>query len=116
MATRTEPIRRDWQDDLQDLQAAEDFLLYFSIDFDTHVVEVNRLHILQRFHNYLAQAEPSMPDSDEGRWHVYKSLLGRAYQDFVDSDAQTEKVFQVFHMKGGCQSFVSIEQLTKSQQ
>lgn len=106
------PIDADWMTDLEDLSAAEEFLNYFRVEFDDHVVQVNRLHILQRFHNYLAQAEPSMPASPDGSWNVYRSVLGRAYKDFVESDAQTEKVFQVFHMKGGCDSFVSIESLT----
>jgi hypothetical protein len=46
-----------FEDDLADLSSAEEFLEYFDIDFDVRVVQVNRLHILQRFHDYLAKQE-----------------------------------------------------------
>ena len=62
------------------------------------MVHVNRLHILQRFHDYLLQASDTMPDDEQAKRAVYTKLLERAYQDFVESDAQTEKVFKVFNM------------------
>jgi nitrogenase-stabilizing/protective protein len=76
--------------DLAEMTSAEDFLDYFEIAFDLKVVEVNRLHILQRFHDYLQQTNAS--DRAD-----YAQCLQRAYQDFVNSDALTEKVFKVFH-------------------
>lgn len=76
--------------DLSEMTSAEDFLDYFAIPFDPKVVEVNRLHILQRFHDYLRQIDAA--DRAE-----YARCLERAYQDFVRSDALTEKVFKVFH-------------------
>ena len=39
-----------------------------------------------------------MPEDEATKKAVYKTLLQRAYQDFVESDAQTEKVFKVFNM------------------
>jgi len=86
------------EDDLEDLESAEDFLQYFAVPYEPSVVHVNRLHILQRFHNYLLQASDSMPDDEQAKRAVYTKLLERAYQDFVESDAQTEKVFKVFNM------------------
>jgi nitrogenase-stabilizing/protective protein len=83
--------------DLQELSSAEDFLAYFGIDFDPAVVRVNRLHILQRFHDYLSQVE-AMPDDPAQRYAVHADLLAGAYSDFVRSDARTEKVFRVFRM------------------
>ena len=53
------------------------------------MVHVNRLHILQRFNTYLTQAEGKMPSDDEAKKVIYKNLLARAYQDFVESDALT---------------------------
>jgi hypothetical protein len=54
-----------FEDDLADLSSAEEFLEYFDIDFDVRVVQVNRLHILQRFHDYLAKQEAGkVPDYD----------------------------------------------------
>ena len=87
----------DFECDLDELESAEDFLNYFDVAFEPAVVQVNRLHILQRFHDYLADAEEE-PDSVAARFALYAGLLRDAYQDFVDSDARTEKVFRVFHM------------------
>ncbi len=78
------------REELSELYSAEEFLNYFGIAFEQRVVDINRLHILQRFHDYLRQADPA---DREG----YARCLRQAYQDFVDSDARTEKVFKVFH-------------------
>lgn len=81
-------------DDLQDMESAEDFLDYFGIAYERAVVHVNRLHILQRFHDYMLRV--SLPDDEEGQRSTYRDALAAAYQDFVVSDAITEKVFKVF--------------------
>jgi nitrogenase-stabilizing/protective protein len=86
------------EEELEDLESAEDFLNYFAISYEQNIVHVNRLHILQRFHDYLLQAADNMPVDETAKQAVYKKLLERAYQDFVESDAQTEKVFKVFNM------------------
>ena len=96
---------------LEELESAEDFLNYFGITFDAAVVHVNRLHILQRYHNYLTQAG-ALPDAEESRRAVYTDLLTRAYQDFVTSDALTEKVFKVFHMHEPQTAFVPLASIT----
>lgn len=100
-------------DDLEELSSAEDFLQYFEIDYEQSVVHVNRLHILQRFHNYISDAEVNMPENEDEKRSLYKTLLTKAYQDFVTSDAVTEKVFKVFRMHEPQQTFVSLEQLVK---
>lgn len=98
-------------EDLEELESAEDFLDYFRLPYDPAVVHVNRLHILQRFHDYLADAQEMMPEDDERRATVYKTLLERAYQDFVESDALKEKVFKVFRMHEPQTTFVPLEGL-----
>lgn len=102
------------QDDLEELESAEDFLDYFELPFDPAVVQVNRLHILQRFHNYLADARTLMPTEPGARRAVYQTLLARAYHDFVESDALTEKVFKVFHLHEPQTTFVPLSQLLQS--
>jgi nitrogenase-stabilizing/protective protein len=87
----------DLEDAMDELESAEDFLRFFGIEFDASVVQVNRLHILQRFHDYLGEA-PALSDDPTERFSTYAGWLDRAYQDFVHSDALTEKVFQVFRM------------------
>jgi nitrogenase-stabilizing/protective protein len=96
---------------LEELESAEDFLNYFGIHYDPAVVHVNRLHILQRYHNYLAKAG-AMPEAEAAQRTIYSDLLSRAYQDFVTSDALTEKVFKVFHMHEPQTAFVPLSSIT----
>ncbi|MBK1642058.1 nitrogen fixation protein NifW [Chromatium okenii] len=102
----------DFTDDLSELSTAEDFLEYFGVPFDPAVVQVNRLHILQRFHDYLAQAA-EMPAEVKFRWQLHAELLTAAYQDFVTSNAQTEKVFRVFRMNEPRTVTVALTELTQ---
>lgn len=87
----------DFDLDLDELSSAEEFLEYFGVAYEPAVVQVNRLHILQRFHDYLDDLD-EMPDSDAARRSLYAGLLDSAYNDFVTSDARTEKVFKVFRL------------------
>ncbi|MGB0747280.1 MAG: nitrogenase-stabilizing/protective protein NifW [Magnetospiraceae bacterium] len=102
-------------EDLEELSSAEDFLDYFGIIYDPAVVHVNRLHILQRFHDYLAEEE--IPENETFKREVYKEHLARAYQDFVESNALTEKVFKVFQdpmeLPAQPEGFVSVDDLIK---
>lgn len=97
--------------DLTDLVSAEDFLDHFGIAYDPAVVHVCRLHILQRFHNYLA-AEPMAP-SASAEAERYARCLERAYQDFVVSNPQTEKVFAVFRRMSG-ETRISLDSLRRN--
>jgi len=100
-----------FQDDMEELSSAEDFLEYFEVPYDPDVVHVNRLHILQRFHDYLS-GETVLEELEVAeRFARHKALLSNAYLDFVSSDAQTEKVFKVFRMNEPQTAFVSVEQL-----
>ncbi len=96
-----------FEDELADLSSAEDFLDYFGIPFDVGVVQVCRLHILQRFHDYLARQEAGRAPE----YAAYRAWLARAYDDFVGSSAQQEKVFAVFRKADGV-SFVPLSALT----
>lgn len=95
---------------MEELSSAEDFLNYFGIPFDPAVVHVNRLHILQRYHDYLKKAQ--LPQDEAGQRVVYTTLLTQAYQDFVLSDALTEKVFKVFRMNEPQVKFVPLTEIT----
>ncbi len=102
-------------DALQELSSAEEFLEYFDLPYDPAIVQVNRLHILQRFHDYLAKQANALPPGEAGQRAVYRQWLARAYEDFVASDALTEKVFAVFqnvaHPAGGSSSFVPLSKV-----
>ena len=100
-------------DDLEELSSAEDFLNYFQVPYDPKVVHINRLHIMQRFHDYLQKGGAALQDgcSEEAARKIYYALLEQAYQDFVQSDALTEKVFKVFRMHEPQTTFVSLDSL-----
>lgn len=103
---------------LDELSSAEDFLDYFSVPNTPSVVQVNRLHILQRFHDYLGRYAANMPPEESAQRSIYRLWLERAYLDFVESDALTEKVFRVFQQHdlpgGGHTSFVSLDRVFSS--
>lgn len=81
---------------LSKLSAAEEFLDFLGVEYDQHIVNVNRLHILKRFQQYMA-ATPYLKQADDGQMHATcKKLLTNAYHDFVQSTAQREKLFKVF--------------------
>lgn len=96
---------------MEELVSAEDFLEFFGVPFDQTVVHINRLHIMQRYHDYLSKAGDLGEITEEARAAVYRQLLLRAYTDFVESDALTEKVFKVFKRNDPQSTFVPIEQL-----
>ena len=96
-------------EELAELESAEEFLDYFGIDYEPSVVHVNRLHILQRFHNYLRTTPAD--DNDEVLRERLGERLRQAYKDFVHSDAQTEKVFRVFQQGQPTTTYVPLERI-----
>ncbi|QSR89467.1 nitrogenase-stabilizing/protective protein NifW [Methylacidiphilum caldifontis] len=82
---------------MEKLEAAEDFFRLLEIPFDMKVLRVYRLHILQRFHDYIAAGTMDLKSKTEEQLkQYYGSLLAKAYEDFIHSTAQEEKVFKVF--------------------
>jgi len=98
---------------MQKFSAAEEFLDFLGVDYVPQVVQVNRLHILKRFQQYLGRdpVPEGLPEADERA--AYKSRLQQAYQDFVQSNAVVEKVFKVFQDKAGVQT-ISVNKLKQS--
>ena len=88
---------------LKALSSAEDFLQFFGVAYEERVVHVNRLHILKRFYQYLHRADGLTGLDDIELFRRYRGFLSQAYQDFVTSNAQTEKVFKVFQDAHGTQ-------------
>lgn len=103
--------------DLKSLESAEDFLNFFSIEYDNKVVVINRLHILKRYNDYIRHNADDIPKSSDDQHNWLKKWLLQSYEDFVNSDAQTEKVFRVFRMTpregGGSSTFVPLEEMFK---
>ncbi|MCB1917125.1 MAG: nitrogenase-stabilizing/protective protein NifW [Rhodocyclaceae bacterium] len=97
-------------DALDELESAEDFLTYFEVAFEPSVVQVSRLHILQRYHDYLADA-PTCDAGDDARRTAHRDALTRAYGDFVRSTPLDEKVFKVFHLREPQVTVIPVESL-----
>ena len=97
---------------LQEFSAAEEFFDYLGVEYEQAVVNVNRLHILKRFNQYMARHSFN-GSSDAEIKAEYKALLELAYLDFVKSDAVTEKVFKVFQEASGIKTF-SVDSLRAS--
>ncbi|HEY6093762.1 MAG TPA: nitrogenase stabilizing/protective protein NifW [Gallionellaceae bacterium] len=97
---------------LGQLSSAEEFLNFLEVEYQQPVVNVNRLHILKRFNQYMARHTFSGKTDAELKAE-YKALLAQAYGDFVKSDAVTEKVFKVFQDATGVKSF-SVDSLRAS--
>lgn len=97
---------------LTNLHDAEDFFHFYQVPYDKKVVTVARLHILKRFNQYLLQenllhGDPRDPDT----WEKQRSQFIRAYEDFIHSTPQKEKVFPVFHQHD--ETFVPISRLKR---
>ena len=90
-------------DRLKALSSAEDFFAFFAVPFDERIVQVNRLHILKRFYQYLHRSEGMSGLNEVDLFKRYRELLAQAYQDFVTSTPAREKVFKVFQDADGTQ-------------
>jgi len=98
---------------LKALSSAEDFMVFFGVPYEERVVHVNRLHILKRFYQYLHKSTDLAIGDDVELFRQYRVLLQRAYNDFVHSNAVTEKVFKVFQDADG-QKTVAVSALRDS--
>jgi nitrogenase-stabilizing/protective protein len=88
---------------LQALSSAEDFFAFLGVPFDERVVQVNRLHILKRFYQYLNTVDAGGGLDEDRQLRRHRDLLARAYADFVASTPAQEKVFKVFQDAEGTQ-------------
>jgi nitrogenase-stabilizing/protective protein len=104
---------RKFLDQLEKLSSAEEFLEFLNVPYDPHVVSVNRLHILKRFHDYIGQSGlPGELDS-VALGQAYARALDLAYRDFVTSDARTEKVFKVCQQADASRMFVPLASVSR---
>lgn len=83
--------------DFHKLVDAEDFLGFFEIPYDQTTVNVNRLHILQKFSLAIAAVDEKGELTEADKMTEYKTALASAYQTFLTSNAQEQKLFKVFN-------------------
>ncbi|MEN9261229.1 MAG: nitrogenase-stabilizing/protective protein NifW, partial [Thermostichus sp. HHBFW_bins_43] len=89
----TQP-RRHWHE-LKGLVNAEDFFAFFELPYDPQVINVNRLHILRKFSQHLRPLD-NFQGSEQEQLKQARQALEKAYQTFLTSTPQQEKLFRVF--------------------
>lgn len=78
---------------------AEDYFQFFEIPYDQKIVNVNRLHILQKFSDFIKEIDNNSELNESQRLGKYREALENAYQVFIESTPQEQKLFKVFHQK-----------------
>ncbi len=81
-------------DELNKASAAEDFFALLGVEYEPKVLSIARLHILRRMAQYLA-SEDFEGATDRIVAERCKSVLERAYADFVESSPIEQRVFKV---------------------
>lgn len=79
---------------------AEEFFQYFELEYDQKFVNVNRLHILKKFSQFMQEIDENYPDiSNFDRLSKYREALSKAYMVFLESTPHEQKLFKVFNEK-----------------
>ncbi|MBW4641562.1 MAG: nitrogenase-stabilizing/protective protein NifW [Goleter apudmare HA4340-LM2] len=87
-------------DDFKKLIDAEEFFEFFNMPYDQKFVNVNRLHILKKFSQYMREVDENSPDlSSEEKLSQYAIALQKAYEVFLESTPHEQKLFKVFNEK-----------------
>lgn len=76
---------------------AEEYFEFFELPYDPPFVNVNRLHILQKFATLIRAIDPSLSESE--MLDRYRVALEQAYRTFTTSSPLDEKLFKVFNDK-----------------
>ena len=86
--------------DFKKISDAEDYFRFFELPFDQQAVNVNRLHILKKFSQYMTEIDETLPDlTEEQKLVKYGEALQSAYNLFLSSNAVEQKLFKVFNDK-----------------
>ncbi|MCX7593335.1 MAG: nitrogenase-stabilizing/protective protein NifW [Fischerella sp.] len=92
-------MSQDWNK-FQKLTQAEEYFDFFQLPYEQKIVSVNRLHILKKFSQYIQEIDENYTDlSVEDRLNKYCEALKKAYQIFLESTPQEQKLFKVFKQK-----------------
>ncbi|HEY9831776.1 MAG TPA: nitrogenase-stabilizing/protective protein NifW [Stenomitos sp.] len=82
------------------LADAEEYFEFFELPFDAQIVNVNRLHILKKFSQYVREIDAHSAElSEEETLSQYCAALQQAYDVFLSSTPLEQKLFKVFNEK-----------------
>lgn len=88
--------------EFEKLVNAEDYFQFFDLSYDPQVVNVNRLHILQKFSQLVKEIDTSWAgENPEEKLALYEIALQNAYTVFLTSNSLDQKLFKVFNQKQG---------------
>ncbi|GAB4374566.1 MAG: nitrogenase-stabilizing/protective protein NifW [Elainellaceae cyanobacterium] len=86
--------------DFSQLLEAEQYFDFFELPYDPQLVNVNRLHILQKFSNLIKERAPELRQLGEAETlNQYRLALQQAYALFLTSNPLEQKLFKVFNEK-----------------
>lgn len=86
-------------EEFKKLTDAEEYFKFFELDYDPKLVNVNRLHILKKFSQFISEIDGNSELSNEEKLNQYSLALQQAYQTFLESSPQEQKLFKVFKDK-----------------
>ncbi len=87
-------------EEFKQLVDAEEFLNFFNLPYDQEIVNVNRLHILKKFSQYIREIDDNSADINSADLlNKYAEAMQKAYQVFIESTPQEQKLFKVFNDK-----------------
>ncbi len=84
--------------DFNQLTDAEQYFEFFDLPYNPSIVNVNRLHILQKFSRLIRQCDTTTLSEAEAL-SQYRSALQQAYTLFLSSNSLEQKLFKVFNEK-----------------
>ncbi len=80
--------------------AAEEYFEFFQLPYEQSIVNVNRLHILKKFSQYITEINENNPDlSESEKLEKYREALKKAYEVFLTQTPLETKLFKVFTQK-----------------
>jgi len=86
--------------EFQKLTDAEQYFQFFQLPYDQQLVNVNRLHILKKFSQLMAEIDADFPAiSAEEKLEKYSEALIDSYNLFTTSSGVEQKLFKVFKEK-----------------
>ncbi|HIK03629.1 MAG TPA: nitrogenase-stabilizing/protective protein NifW [Trichormus sp. M33_DOE_039] len=86
-------------EEFKKLTDAEEYFKFFALEYDPKLVNVNRLHILKKFSQFISEIDSNSELSNEEKLNQYSLALQQAYQTFLESSPQEQKLFKVFKDK-----------------
>lgn len=87
-------------DDFNKITDAEDYFEFFQLAYDRNFVNVNRLHILKKFSQFIDEINTNYSElGEDEKLQKYRDALIQAYEVFLSKTPLETKLFKVFNEK-----------------